>query len=148
MLKGDGRIKNANFEFFSNYLAQKGLKPSFIRVKILEYLVTKKTHPTADEIYNNLITEIPTLSKTTVYNTLNAFLKSDIAKMITIEQDEARYDADTSDHGHFKCENCGTVYDFKFKMSDIVYTDLEGFEIKSRDLYFKGLCPKCKNKKF
>lgn len=67
--------------------------------------------------------------------------------MITIEQDEARYDADTSDHGHFKCEKCGTVYDFKFNMSDLVYTDLEGFEIKSKDLYFKGLCPKCKNKK-
>ena len=53
-----------------------------------------------DMIYQELVRNIPTLSKTTVYNTLNLFLKR-IAVMITIDENETRYDADTSLHGHF-----------------------------------------------
>src|SRR5690625_3948835 len=96
-----------------NYLLEKDIKPSYQRIKILEYLRTKKNHPTVDMIYKELVKEIPTLSKTTVYNTLNSFVKKDIARVITIEEGETRFDANTKNHGHFKCTNCNSIYDFK-----------------------------------
>ncbi len=51
------------------------------------------------------------LSKTTVYNTLKLFVAKGIVQELTIEEKEVRYDADTKPHAHFKCIECGNVYD-------------------------------------
>ncbi|WAM33767.1 transcriptional repressor [Caldicellulosiruptor morganii] len=127
-------------------MEQKGIKPSFIRLKIYQYLVEHKTHPTADEVYNSLLSEIPTLSKTSVYNTLSLFVSKGLAQIITIEENIARFDADTSVHGHFKCKTCGKVYDFLIK-SDSIYSSLSPeFVVDEVYVYYKGTCPYCKNK--
>lgn len=54
-------------------LISKNIKPTFQRIKILEYLLSRRTHPDAETTYNELIKEIPTISKTTIYNTLREF---------------------------------------------------------------------------
>lgn len=51
------------------YLLDHQIKPSVQRIAIMDYLLKHKTHPCIDEIYTALCKEIPTLSKTTVYNT-------------------------------------------------------------------------------
>lgn len=51
---------NKNIENFVATLTKKGIKPSQHRIKILEYLTTKRNHPTVDKIFNDLIREIPT----------------------------------------------------------------------------------------
>ena len=127
----------------NEYLKENGIKPSFQRIKILEYLLNTKEHPTVDTIYKFLISEIPTLSKTTVYNTLNLFVENGIAIIVTIEENEARYDADTSIHGHFKCKKCGKVYDFSVDENNLTANDLDGFVIHNQHVYYKGICNKC-----
>lgn len=124
----------------SEMLKENDIKPSFQRLKIYEYLLNNKTHPTVDEIYKYLVEEIPTLSKTTVYNTLNLFVEKDITLLITIDENETRYDADTSVHGHFKCKDCSKIYDFDIDLSCI---ELDGFEIHTKNLYFDGICKNC-----
>lgn len=134
---------NMNIENIGEYLKSHNIKPSYQRMKIFEYLLNNRTHPTVDEIYQTLVKEIPTLSKTTVYNTLNLFVKENIALLITIEENETRYDADTAVHGHFKCEKCGTVYDFDTDMSCVKINALDDFQINQQHIYFKGICNKC-----
>ena len=51
-------------------LQNHNIKPSVQRIAIMNYLIEHRTHPTVDEIYTALSPSIPTLSKTTVYNTL------------------------------------------------------------------------------
>ncbi|MCK8059254.1 MULTISPECIES: Fur family transcriptional regulator [unclassified Fusibacter] len=126
-----------------DYLKSHNIKPSFQRMKIFEYLYQNRTHPTVDEIYKELVSEIPTLSKTTVYNTLNLFVEKDIAQLITIEETEARYDANTKVHGHFKCEKCKEVYDFETDIINIESGSLDAFQINQKHIYFKGICNKC-----
>ena len=94
-------------EKLSAYLEEEGIRSSYQRLKILEYLQAHRTHPTVDIIYKNLSKEIPTLSKTTVYNTLKLFVSKGIVQELTIEEKEVRYDADTKPHAHFKCIECG-----------------------------------------
>lgn len=130
-------------EIIGSMLLKEGIKPSYARIRIMEYLLSRKSHPTVDEIYTALVKEIPTLSKTTVYNTLNLFVKSRIARVITIEENETRYDADMSYHGHFKCESCGLIRDFYFKSAAIDTSDLDGFLIRDKNVYYSGLCPEC-----
>ncbi|MBE9492712.1 MAG: transcriptional repressor, partial [Bacteroidetes bacterium] len=56
-------------ENVAQYLKSHGIKPSYQRVRVFEYLIKNKSHPTVDTVYKALADEIPTLSKTTVYNT-------------------------------------------------------------------------------
>jgi len=127
-------------------LLDRGVNLSYQRVKILEYLLEKKNHPTIDRIFTDLKPVMPKLSKTTIYNTLQQFVEKNVAQIISIENNETRYDADTSMHGHFKCEKCGAIYDFDYNINDNSISGLENFEVNQTHLYVKGVCKKCKTK--
>lgn len=124
-------------------LKEKKIRLSYQRVKILDYLNRNRTHPTADEIYTGLIAEIPSLSKTTVYNSLNSLVKANLVQELTIEDNENRYDIVTETHGHFKCEKCGRIYDFTVGLDSFNPEELKGFQINQKSVYFKGICKKC-----
>lgn len=112
----------------------------------MNYLVSKRNHPTVDMIYSDLIHEINGLSKTTIYNVLNLFVESGVALALNIEGNEVRYDADTSTHGHFKCKVCTGVIDFRIKQEELPKPLLEGFRIDEQHYYLKGVCAFCANK--
>lgn len=126
-----------------NELKKKKIRLSHQRLKVLEYLTENKVHPTVDQIYNALHEEIPTLSKTTVYNTLNSLIEADIVRAINIEGNETRYDINTHNHGHFKCEKCKKIYDFSVDIDSLNANELDGFLIKVKQVYFKGICKDC-----
>ncbi|MBK5190687.1 MAG: transcriptional repressor [Methanosarcinales archaeon] len=58
-----------------DFLENEGIHTSYHRLKILEYLRNHRTHPTVERMHKELSREIPTLSKTTVYNTLKLFVR-------------------------------------------------------------------------
>ncbi len=124
-------------------LIKKNIKPSYQRLKILSYLANNKNHPTVDQIFNELVEEIPTLSKTTVYNSINLFIQAGLVIPVNIEDHETRYDSTTANHGHFKCIMCGNIYDFPVE-NDVCATEaLNGFEIHEKNVCCKGFCPQC-----
>ncbi|MCG8412231.1 MAG: transcriptional repressor [Bacteroidales bacterium] len=125
------------------YLSVRGIKPSYQRIKVFDYLIRYRNHPTVDTIYKELVGEIPTLSKTTVYNTLKLFHDKGIVLVINIEDNETRFDADVSNHGHFKCIKCGEIYDFRLEAENLNLPDLSDFKIDEQHIYLKGTCPKC-----
>jgi Fur family transcriptional regulator, peroxide stress response regulator len=125
------------------YLIKHEIKPSLQRLKIYEFLYNNKNHPTVDNIYMALSPEMPTLSKTTVYNTLKLFISKGIVRCIHIEDNEVRYDADTIPHGHFKCIGCGGLFDFPFDHQLQLQTNLKGFKITEEHFYLKGYCKLC-----
>ena len=124
-------------------LKDKNIYLSYQRLKILEFLDKNHCHPTVEQVYSPLHREIPTLSKTTVYNTLKKLIEEDLVRVITIEGNETRYDINTEDHGHFKCENCKAIFDFNVNMNTLLVKGLEDFKISNKNVYFKGFCPNC-----
>ena len=80
-----------------DYLAKYGIKPSVQRIAIMEYLMEHRTHPSTDEIHSVLIKWMPTLSKTTVYNTLKLFTEQGALMALGIDDRNIRYDIDVSD---------------------------------------------------
>jgi Fe2+ or Zn2+ uptake regulation protein len=132
-------------EHVKSYLTEVGINPSYQRLRILKYLLNNLCHPTVDMIYNELVKDIPTLSKTTIYNTLNLFQKRGIILGLTIDENEIRYESNIIPHAHFKCEKCGEILDV-----DICYPILNrGFvknhKIHEGHLYLKGVCKNCMN---
>ena len=125
-------------------LTELRIRPTYQRIKILEYLHENHTHPTVEEIYSSLSPEIPTLSKTTVYNTLKTLSENRIVDEIKIQDNETRYDILTKPHGHFKCLHCGKIYNFDIDMEAIAPKELIEFDIESKTINFTGICPNCK----
>lgn len=132
-----------SFEALKQEVAQKGLNLSHQRLKVFEYLHMNRCHPTADEIFGNLKKDIPTLSKTTVYNTLRLLVSAKLVRMINIEDNEIRYDIETENHGHFKCQSCGTIYNFGINTDLLKSDELNGFKVDDKNVYFKGTCSRC-----
>ncbi len=125
------------------YLRQKGVNPSYQRIRILECLVNSKSHPSAEDVYKELIKEIPTLSKTTVYNTLELFADKGLVLTLSIDGNQTRYDGNTLEHGHFICESCNRVYDFLVDTDALTCEGLDGFVIKEKHFYLRGICSSC-----
>lgn len=126
-----------------NHLTTNNIKPSLQRIKIFEYLYENREHPTVDTIYSDLAGTIPTLSKTTVYNTLKLFIDNGITSTVTIEDNEVRYDAIMEEHAHFKCDECGNVYDVEIDFSTLKFKKIKAFKIETTNIYLKGKCNKC-----
>ena len=132
---------------FVKILKDKNLKVTPQRLAILKYLENHKTHPTADQIYKELKNKNPSLSKTTVYNSLDTLRQNNIIKSLTICGSEHRYDFDHDMHHHFLCTKCGNIYDINFRCPNIkdIREEIEssGHRIDEVHGYFKGTCKKC-----
>ncbi len=135
-----------NSEILSNHLKNQGVKPSIQRIKIYEFIRNHAIHPTADDIYNHLVKEIPTLSVATVYNTMHLFEQKGIVRTISIDNHQTRFDWNMTPHGHFQCKVCGTIYDLEANLNQMNISELDGFQVDESHYYFKGLCKSCINK--
>jgi Fe2+ or Zn2+ uptake regulation protein len=125
-------------------LEERGISPSLHRIKILKYLVEHRTHPTAEEIYDALVKEIPTLSRTTVYNSLKLFVKKGLIQELTIDGERLRYDANTRPHTHFNCLKCDRVIDIHQPIKLELRQDLiDGNKVTEWHLYLRGICKEC-----
>lgn len=128
-----------------NYLRQFAIKPSVQRTAVMEYLMINRTHPTIDEIYMALSPIMPTLSKTTVYNTLDLFVEKGAVKSLVIDEKNARYDVDISAHAHFICKSCGGIHDiFDVKQSMFQLPSNKKFSIDAVEISYSGTCIQCK----
>lgn len=124
-------------------LLERGIKPTYQRIKILEYLKKYNTHPTVDMIFTALYNKVPTLSKTTVYNTLDVFNKNGILDIITITGSEQRYDYNVQPHHHFLCKECASIIDIDVKCPYFSKWTTEEHKIEEVHGYFKGVCKDC-----
>lgn len=126
------------------------IRPSVQRISIMDYLMAHRTHPTVDEIYTALAPGIPTLSKTTVYNTLKLLSEHGAVQTLTIDERNTCYDADTTPHAHFLCKCCERIYDVKCKDPHLTADDFieaDGHEIQEVHYYYKGICKQCATEK-
>lgn len=130
-------------EELSNELKKNNIRLTHQRLKVLEYLSNSTKHPTVEQIYKELKQEVPSLSKTTIYNTLNYLAELNLVKVLAIDDNEAHFDAVTETHGHFKCDSCGEIYDFDIQMDSCSTENLDNFKINEKVVYFKGTCPGC-----
>ncbi len=130
-------------EKYKQILVDRGIKPTYQRIKILEYLDRNHTHPTVEMIYVALSKKVPTLSKTTVYNTLDVLRKFGLVDVLTITESKIRYEYILHPHHHFYCRHCGKILDLDV---NCVYQEkmcVEGHKIEAIHGYFKGICSDC-----
>ena len=122
------------------------IKYSRQREAIKDFLCTRKDHPTAETVYQNVKKEYPSISLGTVYRNLT--LLSDMGEILRLDLGDGQdhFDADTSVHNHFICTKCGAIIDLNMKNIDCIndYANENfGGKIESHVVYFKGRCQNC-----
>ena len=127
------------------------LKSSGVRITpqrhaILEYLISSKSHPTADEIFKSLESNFPNMSVATVYNNLRVFKNAELINELTYGDASSRFDFVTHDHYHIICDECGTIVDFHYPgLDEVEYlaSHVTGFKVNSHRLEVYGTCSTC-----
>ena len=92
-------------------LARGGLRSTHQRRQVYSILMEERDHPTAEQVFMRAKTGNPDISMATVYNCLDTLAKCGLVNEVNLDQTAKRYCPNMSPHGHFYCDECGTVYD-------------------------------------
>jgi len=116
------------------------------REAILSMLRNTRSHPTADQIYDEVRKDIPNISKGTVYRNLHILEVDGVIGELKTDNSKSRYEYRIGSHYHFRCDRCGRVFD----LDEPVDTELDeriseetGFRILNHQTEFRGLCKEC-----
>ena len=117
------------------------------RAVILETLVGRDDHPTADQLLDAVRTPLPGISRTTVYRVLDTLVRLGLAVKTCTPGSAVRFDARTERHHHLVCLEGERVIDLHEPLLDAL--DLSrarrtGFEISDYSVHFRGTCPDCR----
>lgn len=122
------------------------LRHSRQREMIKAFLMTRKDHPTADVVYNNLRIQNPNISLGTVYRNLTLLADLGEIQRLRVGDGVDHFDADTSLHYHFVCTECGSVIDLKMEsienITEAASANFDG-HIAGHMTYFYGTCASC-----
>jgi len=121
-----------------------GLVPTIQRLAILDWLSRTTSHPTADQVLSAVRKDYPSISRATVYNTLDALTKAGMILRLHVDPTVARYDADLGPHAHFRCRLCGRIYDIPFDDEVPLDASVDGHVIESIRTYAYGICASCR----
>lgn len=128
-------------------LRQAGLRLTPQRAAVCGLLAASDNHPTAQMIFDQLRPEYPSLSLTTVYNTLEALVRLGAVNVLNNVGDvPTRYDANTAPHAHLLCIQCQRLVDFA--SPHVAALDAEAaaqsrYQLLGSYLLYYGLCPNC-----
>lgn len=100
-----------------------GLRMTRQRAEVYRFLMKERSHPTANEVFRNVMEVLPNVSLATVYNCLEALVQHKIVRQVNFDREPSRYCPNLDEHGHFHDEVTGTIHDVKFK-AGVNFTDL------------------------
>ena len=115
-----------------------------IQKNLIRNAVIALDHPTAEDVYQALHNNNPSISRATVYRNLNTMEQNGELRRVIIPDGADIFDKTTRQHYHVKCTNCGAVADINFNFPP-TSSAISDYEITGHELVFLGKCPNCKD---
>jgi Fe2+ or Zn2+ uptake regulation protein len=120
-------------------LRTKGVQPTPQRLAVARFVLGTDAHPTADEVWEKARRECPTLSRATVYNTLNLLVEKGLLKSRVITEGVVVFDPHVGRHHHFVDEATGRIHDIPWEAIRVTgESALRGFEVREYQVVMKG----------
>jgi Fe2+ or Zn2+ uptake regulation protein len=148
MAKNQSKRKWA-LDNFEQICHRRGLPVTIQRRLVLEVLLGRQDHPTADQIFEEVHARVPGISRTTVYRALETLVQLGVARMVCNPGASARFDPNVEQHHHLVCLHCGKMRDLddpRLNGLPLPDTRRTGFEITDYSVHFRGACPDCQRK--
>ena len=95
---------------YMELLKQAKLKATPQRLCVLKIL-SNHTHPTIDELYEQIKSEYPSISLATVYKNLSTLINENLVIEVNSPNQKAKYDIYEHPHIHLVGSNCGNITD-------------------------------------
>ncbi|HEV8136681.1 MAG TPA: transcriptional repressor [Pyrinomonadaceae bacterium] len=117
------------------------------RDAVLQVILAREDHPTANEIFEAARQRLPTISYATVYNSLRYLKEAGLVHEIKFGDSASRYDRETDRHDHAICNSCGKLVDFDLpQTAELMQAAARKsrFKPESVHLTLRGLCVDCR----
>jgi Fe2+ or Zn2+ uptake regulation protein len=120
-------------------LRQCDIQPTPQRIAVVECVLNDKTHPTADDVLISARKKCPTVSRATVYNTLNLLVEKRLIGMQAIKEGAVVFDPNVDKHHHFVDDETGKIYDIPWDQLEVKGKEkLKDFEIFEFQVILRG----------
>ncbi|MDP2288129.1 MAG: Fur family transcriptional regulator [Actinomycetota bacterium] len=127
-------------------LREQGISVTAQRLAVLRVL-SEQPHATAEEVLQGVRDAIGSISRQSVYDTVNTLSDLSLLRRIQPAGSPARYETRTADnHHHLICRGCGRVEDVECAVGDrpcLAASDDHGFDIDEAEVIYWGHCPNC-----
>ena len=117
------------------------------RDAVLQVILAREDHPTANDIFEAARQRLPTISYATVYNSLRYLKEAGLVHEIKFGDSASRYDRETDRHDHAICNSCGKLVDFDLpQTAELMQAAARKsrFKPESVHLTLRGLCVDCR----
>ncbi len=134
-------ISDTQIASVAQRLSDRGVRPTPQREVVYQVILSKRDHPTAEEVFDRVKAQMPTISLATVYNCLDALVQSGLIKQVNYVREPTRYCPNLHEHAHFHDESTGEIRDIDLPpdvMDRLRQLLPEGFSATSIDLSFRG----------
>ncbi len=132
---------------FSHRLTTNGFRFTPQRQQVYDVLLQKRDHPTADEVFIRAKKRMPEISHATVYNCLDALVKSGLVRQVTLDRGATRFCPNMHEHCHFYCDECDMIFDVDLPNKAPNAVSLpHGFRARRFDIAIHGVCADCAKK--
>lgn len=122
----------------------RGLKVTPQRQCIFRVLDHNEVHPTAEAVHAAAVSEMPTISLKTVYQTLNDLAAMGEIQALDIGTGSTRFDPNVDGHHHLVCTECGRVRDvYARQQVSVPVEQLAGFTVATTEVVLRGRCDDC-----
>ncbi|GIX46257.1 MAG: transcriptional repressor [Candidatus Tectimicrobiota bacterium] len=128
-------------------LRRAGLRVTGPRLAILAALEQDPSHPTAERLYERLRPHHPSLSLSTVYETLETFIRTGLCRRVHDGSGRLRVDGTTADHDHAVCRECGTIFDVSREVFPLPAPPTrlpDGLEVTAVRVEYEVICAACR----
>jgi Fe2+ or Zn2+ uptake regulation protein len=128
----------------SERLSTSGFRFTPQRQHVYEVLLGKRDHPTAEEVFIRAKRAMPEISMATVYNCLDALVRSGVARQVNVDRGATRFCPNMQEHCHFYCDTCENVFDVELGDNGPAGIALpKGFRASRFEIAIHGVCPDC-----
>jgi Fur family transcriptional regulator, peroxide stress response regulator len=135
-------------DLLARKLADSGLRATPQREVVFNVLLKKRDHPTADEVYARVRSEMPAISLATVYNCLETLVQCNLVRAVNFERGPTRYCPNLRPHAHFHDEQTGATHDIELPPSLLEKVNAVlplGYDASSVEIIFRGKAAKSSN---
>lgn len=131
---------------YAPQLRARGYRMTPQRLAILHVLHHSGEHLSPTEVYERARMELPSITETTVYRTLEFLASNGLARPAHMGNGHLVYEIARHEHHHLKCRNCGNEMEVEHALLEKLYRQLEfetGYRLTDSHITFFGLCPNC-----
>ncbi|MFH0881733.1 MAG: transcriptional repressor [bacterium] len=121
------------------HLREYGILPTVQRLAVAEFILATEAHPSADTVWEKVKDSFPTMSRATVYNTLNLFVEKGLIQRQLLREGTVVFDAMNTAHHHFIDEDSGQIYDIPWDAIEVrPRGEMDGFDVHEYQVVMRG----------